>query len=51
MFTPPCKQGPANRFGAVNELIILLWTNKRWWAIPAVVVFVVFGAALALPLL
>ncbi len=51
MFTLPCAQGLTNRFGAVNELIFLLWTNKRWWAIPVVVVFVVFGLALALPLL
>ncbi len=35
-------------FGTVRELVALLWTRRRWWLIPAVLVLLFFGLIIAL---
>ena len=32
--------------GVIGELFSFLWSNKRWWLIPVVVVLVVVGMVL-----
>ncbi len=32
--------------GVIGELLSFLWSNKRWWLIPVVIVLVVVGLVL-----
>ncbi len=36
------------RFGIASELLAFLWSNKRWWMLPMVVVLFLFGTLLIL---
>lgn len=40
------RQGSAKRTSFVSEYLYLLKTNKKWWMLPLIVVFLVFGALL-----
>lgn len=31
----------------IKQLFAYLWNNKLWWMLPAVIVFVLFGALIA----
>jgi hypothetical protein len=33
----------SSNFGVMGELLGFLWSNKRWWLIPMVVMLLVFG--------
>jgi hypothetical protein len=32
--------------GALGEIFVFLWTNKRWWLMPMVALLLLFGLAL-----
>ena len=41
-------RGIARRFGIAGELMNFLWSNKRWWMLPMMVVIFAFGILFAL---
>jgi hypothetical protein len=38
----------SHRIGIAGELFSFLWTNKRWWLVPMILVLFLFGAFLIL---
>jgi uncharacterized protein DUF5989 len=37
-----------HRFSIAKELFSFLWTNKRWWMLPMVLVLFLFGVLVVL---
>jgi drug/metabolite transporter superfamily protein YnfA len=36
------------RFGIAGDFVSFLWSNKRWWMVPMMIVLLVFGVVLIL---
>ncbi len=36
------------RFGIAGELVSFFWRNKRWWALPMILVLLLMGVLLVL---
>ena len=37
-----------NNLGIASELVSFLWTNKRWWLVPMIVILFLLGALIVL---
>ncbi len=38
----------ARRIGIAGELLAFLWSNKRWWLVPMIIVVLLFSVVIAL---
>jgi len=38
----------SRRFVIAGELLVFLWSNKRWWMLPMIVVLLLFGIMMML---
>lgn len=42
------QQGQAQRTGMLADFIYLLRNNRKWWMLPLILVFIVFGVFMVL---